>query len=83
MHKEYKRIVENSPKALLFIHGILGTPNHFAPFIPLVPENLSVYNLLLDGHGKGVTPMHCAAGYRNGHSCVLGCKCRYCKQTND
>ena len=54
MHKEYKRIVENSPKALLFIHGILGTPNHFDPFMPLVPENLSVYNMLLDGHGKSV-----------------------------
>lgn len=63
MHKEYKRIVESSDKALLFIHGILGTPNHFKEFMPLIPENISVYNILLDGHGKGVkdfskTSMH-------------------------
>ncbi len=54
MHSEYKRIVESSDKAILFIHGILGTPNHFDFLVPLVPEDMSVYNLLLDGHGKGV-----------------------------
>lgn len=53
-HKEFKRIVKESDKAILFIHGIAGTPNHFKPFISLVPESVSVYNLLLDGHGKGV-----------------------------
>ncbi len=54
MHREYKRIVERSDKAILFIHGILGTPNHFKHLVPLVPESISVYNILLDGHGKGV-----------------------------
>ena len=54
MHKEYKRIVDHSDKAILFIHGIVGTPNHFNSFVPLVPENMSVHNMLLDGHGKGV-----------------------------
>lgn len=54
MHKEYKRIAENSDTAILFIHGIVGTPNHFRAFVELVPEELTVYNLLLDGHGKGV-----------------------------
>ena len=54
MHREYKRIIENSKKVILFIHGILGTPNHFECFISLVPDNISVYNVLLDGHGKGV-----------------------------
>lgn len=54
MHKEYKRIVEHSNKAVLFVHGIVGTPNHFKTFLPLVPENISVFNILLDGHGKGV-----------------------------
>lgn len=39
--------------AILFIHGILGTPNHFNRFIPSVPGNFAVYNLLLDGHGSG------------------------------
>lgn len=52
-HREYKRIVEGADVAVLFIHGIVGTPDHFAAFVPLVPENVSVYNMLLDGHGKG------------------------------
>ena len=54
MHKEYKRISEHADKAILFIHGIVGTPNHFGEFVKLVPDDLSVYNILLDGHGKGV-----------------------------
>ena len=53
-HKEYKRIVAGAEKAVLFIHGIISTPNHFRDFIPLIPDNISVYNLLLDGHGKAV-----------------------------
>ena len=40
--------------AVLFIHGILGTPEHFHDFIPLVPPSWSIYNILLDGHGKTV-----------------------------
>jgi len=55
MHREYIRIVEGAEIAVLFIHGIVGTPNHFKDFIPRVPENVSIYNLLLDGHGKGVS----------------------------
>ncbi len=51
-HKPEKRIVEGAEKAILFVHGILGTPNHFAEFIKLVPKDVSVYNMLLDGHGK-------------------------------
>lgn len=53
-HKEFKRIIEASDTAVLFIHGIAGTPNHFRDFIDLVPSHISVCNLLLDGHGKGV-----------------------------
>ena len=41
-------------KALLFIHGIAGTPQHFEPFLPLVPGNMTVRNLLLAGHGGTV-----------------------------
>ena len=52
VHKEYKRIVDGADTAVLFIHGIVGTPNHFAPFFPLIPENVTLYNILLDGHGK-------------------------------
>lgn len=52
--KEYIRIVENSDTAVLMIHGIVGTPAHFRHFLHLIPEDWSIYNLLLDGHGKGV-----------------------------
>ena len=53
-HLEYIRIVDHADTAVLFIHGIVGTPNHFHAFIPLVPEHISVCNLLLDGHGGSV-----------------------------
>lgn len=52
-HKEYLRISRGASTAVLFIHGIVGTPNHFTDFVSLVPQTVSVYNLLLDGHGKG------------------------------
>ena len=54
VHKEYVRLRDNATTAILFIHGIVGTPNHFNEFVSLVPESFSVYNLLLDGHGKSV-----------------------------
>jgi len=54
MHKEYSRIINDADTAVLFIHGIIGTPDHFIDFIPLVPENISVFNMLLDGHGGTV-----------------------------
>ena len=53
-HKEYIRICDHSNTAVLFIHGIVGTPNHFKKFISLIPDSVSVYNMLLDGHGKTV-----------------------------
>ena len=52
---DYIRIVPGADTGVLFIHGIAGTPEHFTKLIPLVqmvPESYSVYNLLLDGHGK-------------------------------
>jgi len=57
LHEEYVRIIPDADTAVLFIHGIVGTPNHFRDVIPLldlVPENYSVYNVLLDGHGRTV-----------------------------
>lgn len=54
MHREYIRIVPGAEKAVLFIHGIVGTPNHFNGLIPLVPDHISVHNMLLDGHGGSV-----------------------------
>lgn len=55
-HEEFSRIVPGAKRAVLFIHGIVGTPDHFRDLIPLealVPGDWSVYNVLLDGHGKG------------------------------
>lgn len=40
--------------AVLFIHGFLGTPDFFNQFIPVIPENYDVYNMLLCGHGGNV-----------------------------
>ena len=53
-HKEYIRIVPGSKKAVLLIHGIAGSPAHFRDLVPVIPEDWSVYNILLDGHGKTV-----------------------------
>ena len=53
-HEALFRVRQDGNTAVLFVHGILGTPNHFREFIPLVPEVYSVVNLLLDGHGRGV-----------------------------
>ena len=61
MHSAYQRIVPGADTALLCIHGIIGTPRHFDRFLTLVPENISVYNILLDGHGKGVKEFSAAS----------------------
>ena len=36
--------------AVLLIHGIAGSPGHFRDLTPVIPEEFSVYNILLDGH---------------------------------
>ena len=54
-HEEYIREIPGSRQAVVMVHGILGTPDHFRDFIPLIPEDWSVYNILLDGHGTGVS----------------------------
>lgn len=53
-HREYRKICPGADTAVLFIHGINGTPNHFRDFVELVPAEYSVVNVLLEGHGKGV-----------------------------
>ena len=53
-HQQIKRIVDGSNTAILFIHGIIGTPDQFNDLIPFVRKDISIYNILLDGHGKGV-----------------------------
>lgn len=57
-HRETVKVVPGADKAVLFIHGIAGTPEHFRKVLPLeklVPEGWSVYNLRLDGHGGSVS----------------------------
>lgn len=54
-HCEYIKIAESKKTAILMIHGILGTPRHFDAFLDVIPEDWSVFNILLDGHGKTVT----------------------------
>lgn len=51
LHRPYTRIVKNAETAVLFIHGIVSTPQHFEKMIARLPENCSVMNLLLAGHG--------------------------------
>ena len=56
-HDEVKRIIPGARTAVLLIHGICGTPNHFVGGIPLmewIPSDWSIYNLLLPGHGGTV-----------------------------
>ena len=53
-HAEYFRAGTDSRCAVLMIHGIVGTPRHFDFLLPGVPENWSIYNIRLDGHGAGV-----------------------------
>lgn len=53
-HIETRRLVPGAKYAVLFIHGIVGTPNHFRIVLPLeelVPEDWSVFNIRQPGHG--------------------------------
>lgn len=52
-HEEYVRHTCED-KVVLFIHGFLGSPEHFEKFIELVPEYFGIYNVLLCGHGGNV-----------------------------
>lgn len=57
MHEEYIRRVPGAKTAVLFVHGIVGTPNHFRdlmPLVSLVPDDWSIHNVLLPGHGGSV-----------------------------
>lgn len=64
-HPETNRIVPGARFAVLFIHGILGTPNQFRKVIDLeglVPEDWSVRNLVLPGHCMGVREFGASSG---------------------
>lgn len=56
-HKETIRILPEANTAVMLIHGICGSPNHFRQLLPIesqIPKDWSVYNLVLDGHCKTV-----------------------------
>lgn len=53
-YSEYIREVPNANTAVLLIHGIVSSPRCFDWLIPWIPDEYSVYNILLDGHGKTV-----------------------------
>lgn len=53
-HETQIRTVEGSSTVVLLIHGILGTPHQFDPILPAIPQEWSMINLLLDGHGGSV-----------------------------
>jgi len=53
-HREFIRETDNRELAFLFIHGIVGTPDHFNSIIDIIPREYSIYNILLDGHGKKI-----------------------------
>ncbi len=63
-HRAYIREVAGADTAVLFVHGIVGSPAHFGDLVPLVPEDWSVCNLLLDGHGKGVKEFAATSMYK-------------------
>lgn len=46
--------IPGSQTAVLLVHGILGTPHQFDPFLSVLPKDWSMINLLLDGHGGTV-----------------------------
>ena len=53
LHSEYIR-TKDSSTAVLMVHGIVGSPAHFRKLIDIIPEEWTLHNILLDGHGKGV-----------------------------
>ena len=56
-HSETRKQVPGAKYAVLFLHGIAGTPNQFRILLPLealVPPDWSVYNLCYPGHGGDV-----------------------------
>lgn len=56
-HEERMRILPGAKRAVLMMHGIAGTPDHFRTILPLedlVPERWSLCNVIMPGHGGRV-----------------------------
>ncbi len=57
-HEEYLHIAPGAQTAVLFLHGIVGSPEHFRKLIDLetaVPAGVSVHSVRYPGHGGKVT----------------------------
>ena len=54
LHTERKKIVDGAKIAVLFLHGIIGSPHNFEKFYDIIPENVSYHAVLLEGHGGSV-----------------------------
>ncbi|NLA95315.1 MAG: alpha/beta fold hydrolase [Clostridiaceae bacterium] len=50
-HAEYRRCIPGSSQAILFVHGICGSPDHFRDFYEQVPAGWSIRSILIEGHG--------------------------------
>lgn len=56
-HEETRRILPGAKTAVLMMHGICGTPDHFRAVLPLedlVPDSWSLCNVIMPGHGGRV-----------------------------
>lgn len=54
IHRPIERIVPGARTAVLFVHGLLGTPRFWQPFLAQVPEAVSCVAMTLPGHGGTV-----------------------------
>ncbi len=60
-HGEVLRLVPGADMAVLMVHGICSSPRHFDGMLPWIPENCSVHNLCLQGHGGDVRDFSAAS----------------------
>ena len=54
MNPRYQDIIcarAGAKAAVLLLHGILSAPQFFDFLLPEIPSDISVYGILLDGHG--------------------------------
>lgn len=54
MHETRRRMIPGAKGAVLFIHGIVGTPRFWDDYAQAIAQDWSVVNLLLPGHGGTV-----------------------------
>jgi carboxylesterase len=54
LHEEYRYTPEGADTAVIFVHGILGSPSQFTYLVDSLGSRITVANLLLPGHGGTV-----------------------------